>query len=208
LRLLARLTIATARRGNYLVHIGAKKPHVKIWNQHHGRKQRQFRFSATPGGAPRLMDFGGRYRIAADRMAVWAALNDPEMLKAAIPGCSHIGWTGPETLDLAITVNLGVVKPTFKGELILSNVVPAASYTLAGKGKGGLLGLAEGAADIVLTDDGTQTFLAFAAKGGASGQIMKLGKAVIGNSAQKIIDGFFERFAAAMGAEIEPLGPA
>ena len=92
------------------------------------------------------MDFGGRYRIAASRVLVWEALNNPEMLKAAIPGCSHIGWTGPETLDLAITVNLGVVKPVFKGELVLTNVVPAASYTLAGKGKGGLLGLAEGAA--------------------------------------------------------------
>lgn len=153
------------------------------------------------------MDFGGRYRIAAGRMAVWAALNDPDMLKAAIPGCSHIGWTGPDTLDLAITVNLGVVKPSFKGELVLSDVVPAASYTLAGRGKGGLLGLAEGAADIVLADDGSGTLLSFTAKGGASGQIMKLGKAVIGNSAQKVIDGFFERFAAAMGAEIEPLGP-
>ena len=154
------------------------------------------------------MDFGGRYRIGASRVLVWEALNNPEMLKAAIPGCSHISWTGPDTLDLAITVNLGVVKPVFKGELVLTNVVPAASYTLAGKGKGGLLGLAEGAADIVLADDGDQTLLSFTARGGASGQIMKLGKAVIGNSAQKIIDGFFERFATAMGAEIESLGPA
>lgn len=154
------------------------------------------------------MDFGGRYRIAAGRAAVWEALNDPLMLKAAIPGCSHIAWSGPATLDLAITVNLGVVKPVFKGELALSNVVPAQSYTLAGKGKGGLLGLAEGRADITLADDGDATLLAFAAQGGASGQIMKLGKALVGSSAQKIIDGFFERFAAAMGVEIAALGPA
>jgi carbon monoxide dehydrogenase subunit G len=154
------------------------------------------------------MDFGGRYRIGADRQAVWSALNNPEMLKAAIPGCSHIAWSGAETLDLAITVNLGVMKPVFKGELALSNVVPAQSYTLSGKGKGGLLGLADGAADITLADDGEATLLAFAAQGGASGQIMKLGKAIVGNSAQKIIDGFFERFAQAMGVEITPLGPA
>jgi uncharacterized protein len=154
------------------------------------------------------MDFGGRYRIAASRDAVWAALNDPEKLKAAIPGCSHIAWSGPSTLDLAITVNLGVVKPTFKGELALSNVVPAQSYTLSGRGKGGLMGMAEGAADITLADDGAATLLAFTAQGGASGQVMKLGKAIVGSSAQRIIDGFFERFAAAMGAEIEPLGAA
>lgn len=153
------------------------------------------------------MEFGGRYAIAAPRMAVWAALNDPDMLKAAIPGCSHIAWAGPGSLDLEIKVNLGVVKPVFKGELRLSNVVPAESYTLAGRGKGGLMGLAEGAANITLADEGEGTLLAFSAHGGASGQVMKLGKAIIGNSAQKIIDGFFERFAEAMGAEITPLGP-
>ncbi len=152
------------------------------------------------------MEFGGKYRIEASRMAVWTALNDPEMLKAAIPGCDAIAWSGPASLDLEIKVNLGVVRPTFKGELELSNVIPAESYTLAGRGKGGLMGLAQGAADITLVDEDEATILSFIANGGASGQIMKMGKAIIGNSAQKIIDGFFERFAKAMGAEITPLG--
>ncbi|MBJ6988336.1 MULTISPECIES: carbon monoxide dehydrogenase subunit G [unclassified Devosia] len=153
------------------------------------------------------MDFGGRYRIEASRSAVWTALNNPEVLKAAIPGCSFIEWSGPSTLDMAIAVNLGVMKPSFKGELSLSNVDVARNYTLSGKGKGGFMGLAEGAADISLADDGDATILQFTAQGGASGQIMKLGKALIGNSAQKIIDGFFERFATAMGAEITALTP-
>jgi carbon monoxide dehydrogenase subunit G len=153
------------------------------------------------------MDFGGRYRIEASRAAVWTALNNPDVLKAAIPGCSFIEWSGPSTLDIAITVNFGVMKLTFKGELSLSNVEEARNYTLSGKGKGGFMGLAEGAADISLADEGEATLLQFTAQGGASGQIMKLGKALIGNSAQKIIDGFFERFAMAMGADITPLAP-
>ena len=153
------------------------------------------------------MDFGGRYIIAAPRMAVWAALNDADVLKSAIPGCHDIAWSGPHTLDLEIKVNLGVAKPSFKGELQLSNIVPAERYTLSGRGKGGLFGLAEGAADISLADEGEQTLLVFTAEGGASGQIMKLGKAMIGNSAQKIIDGFFERFGTAMGAQVTPLPP-
>ena len=151
------------------------------------------------------MDFGGRYILAAPRVAVWAALNDTEMLKAAIPGCHRIAWSGPTTLDLEIKVNLGVVQPVFKGELVLSDIVPADRYTLSGRGKGGLLGMAEGAAEISLSDHGEGTLLVFAAKGGASGQVMKLGKAIIGNSAQKVIDGFFERFGAAMGTEVTPL---
>jgi len=153
------------------------------------------------------MEFGGRYRIAAPPMAVWAALNDPEMLKAAIPGCSLIAWSGPASLDLEIKVNLGVAHPTFRGELTLSDVVPAERYTLSGRGKGGLMGLAEGAADIVLSDAGEGTLLVFTAHGGASGRIVRLGKALIGNSAQKVIDGFFERFGTALGVEVIPLGP-
>ena len=151
------------------------------------------------------MDFGGRYIVAAPRVAVWAALNDTDMLKAAIPGCHKIVWSGDDTLDLEIKVNLGVVHPVFKGDLALTGIVPAERYTLTGRGKGGLLGLAEGSADIVLSDHGEDTLLVFGAEGGASGQIMKLGKAIIGNSAQRIIDGFFERFGAAMGAQVTPL---
>ena len=152
------------------------------------------------------MEFGGRYRIAASRSAVWAALNDTEVLKAAIPGCHRIDWAGDSALDLEIKVNLGVVHPIFKGGLTLSNIMPARHYTLSGKGKGGLLGLAEGSADIVLSDLDEDTLLEFNAHGGASGQIMRLGKAIIGNSAQKVIDGFFERFGDAMGAGVTPLG--
>lgn len=151
------------------------------------------------------MDFGGRYHIAAPRAAVWAALNDAAVLRATIPGCHRIEWSGETRLDLEIKVNLGVAHPVFKGELELSDIVPAISYTLAGRGKGGLLGLAEGAADIALADDGEATLLVFTAKGGASGQIMRLGKAIIGNSAQKVIDGFFERFGEVMGARVTAL---
>ncbi len=153
------------------------------------------------------MEFGGRYRIAAPRQRVWAALNDAAVLKEAIPGCDSIGWVSEDTLELRIKVNLGVVHPTFSGDLVLSDVTPAERYTLTGRGRGGLLGKAEAAADIVLSDLDGDTLLVFLAHGGASGQIMKLGKGLIGNSAQRVIDGFFERFGAAMGAGVVPLAP-
>jgi carbon monoxide dehydrogenase subunit G len=151
------------------------------------------------------MDFGGRYRVAASRQAVWHALNNTEVLKACIPGAQRLDWTGDDSLELEIKVNLGLVKPVFKGDLQLTGVVPAERYTLNGKGKGGVLGLAQGAAEIVLTDDGDATELLFAARGSASPRIMQFGTALIGDRAQKIIDAFFERFGDAMGAEVTPL---
>ena len=151
------------------------------------------------------MQFGGRYRIHASRLSVWAALNDTEILKRTIPGCTRIDWVSESALEAAITVDLGIAKPTFAGGLELSNVVPAQSYTLSGQGKGGLLGLAHGAADIELSDDGEACILAFIANAGASNAIMKLGKALIGGAAQHVIDRFFERFAEAMNVSLEVL---
>lgn len=151
------------------------------------------------------MQFGGSYLVSAPREKVWQALNDTNVLRAIIPGCRRIDWTGATTLELEIEVNLGLMQPVFNGDLELRNVVPAQSYTLAGKGRGGLLGKAEAAADITLSDAGEHTRLVFVADGGADGGIMKLGKSLIGNSAQKLIDGFFERFGEAMGVEVTPI---
>lgn len=148
------------------------------------------------------MDFGGRYLFGAKRADVWAALNDTAVLKAVIPGCELIVWTGPSSLDLRVKVNLGLVHPVFAGSLELSNIQPALSYTLSGHGKGGLLGLAHAAADITLEDRADGTLLAFVAQGKADGGIMRLGKALIGNSAQAVINGFFERIGAAMGVSV------
>ncbi|WDR02232.1 carbon monoxide dehydrogenase subunit G [Devosia algicola] len=201
------MTIETARPDNYFDHIGAKKPHVKTRANNNEQSDFPTRYFLRMQMDIRLMQFGGKYRLDAPRVAVWAGLNDTAMLKAAIPGCQRIDWVDTEALELEIKVNLGVAHPVLKGDLVLSDIVPAASYTLSGKGRGGLFGLAEGAADIILTDAGEGTELTFVASGGASGQIMRVGKAVIGSSAQKVIDGFFKRFADAMGVKIDVLPP-
>lgn len=151
------------------------------------------------------MEFGGRYRFATPREAVWRALNDPAILKACIPGCRRIDWTAPDSLELEVEVELGPLHPVFGGELRLSNVVPAHSYTLTGRGKGGLLGLAHGSAEIVLSDAEGGSDLRFAAKGGASARILSLGRTLIGNRAQAIIDGFFIQFGRVMGTSVTPL---
>lgn len=152
------------------------------------------------------MQFGGNYLFHATRHDVWAALNNAETLKAAIPGCQRIEWTGDNSLELEVKVNLGIVQPVFAGDLELSAVIPAETYTLSGRGRGGVLGMAHGTADITLLDMEGGTRLSFLATGGADSRLMKLGQALIGKSAQKVIDGFFQRFGNAMDVEVRPLG--
>src|SRR5687768_863870 len=140
------------------------------------------------------MQFGGRYYFSAPRTAVWAALNDTEKLKAAIPGCRRLVWTGRDRLELELQAHLGLIRPVFTGDLMLSDIVPAERYTLSGRGRGGMLGMAQGSAQIVLSDAGEGTEMVFTASGGADNAIMNLGKALIGKTAQKVIDHFFQGF--------------
>ena len=150
------------------------------------------------------MEFGGRYHFSAPRTAVWAALNDTERLKAAIPGCRRLDWTARDHLELELEVNLGLIRPVFTGELKLSDIVPAERYTLSGRGRG-MIGMAEGAARIVLADAGDGTEMVFTAVGGGDNAVMKLGKTLIGKSAQRVIDHFFETFGKTFGAAVTPL---
>lgn len=151
------------------------------------------------------MQFKRAYYIASPRKIVWQALNDAQILRETIPGCQRIGWTSPTELELEIAVNLGVARPAFKGDLTLSDIDPAVSYTLTGRGRGGIFGRAEGAADIALSDSGEGTKMAFTAHGSAAGQVAKLGASLLGAQADKLIDGFFARFGKAMGAEVTPI---
>ncbi|MEO8757573.1 MAG: SRPBCC domain-containing protein [Devosia sp.] len=153
------------------------------------------------------MDFGGRYLFGARRDVVWVALNDTRVLKAVIPGCERIEWTGPASLDLSIKVNLGIAHPVFVGDLTLSDVHPAEHYVLSARGRGGVLGMAQAAARIAIADAPDGTLLSFTADGNADGGVMRLGRALIGKSAQRVIDGFFESIGREMGAIVKALPP-
>src|SRR3546814_16369638 len=51
---------------------------------------------ASPGMEICRMDMKGESRIEAPRDRVWTALNDPEVLKASIPGCEELERTDDE----------------------------------------------------------------------------------------------------------------
>lgn len=137
------------------------------------------------------MDLTGEERIAAPRDAVWVALNDPDTLKACIPGCQEIIRRSPTELDLTVKFKIGVVSATFSGEVTLSNLNPPESYTIAGEGKGNIAGLARGSADVRLIEDGAGTILAYDIHTKVGGKLAQFGSRLIGSSARKLATRFF-----------------
>ena len=147
------------------------------------------------------MDMTGEERISAPRDAVWAALNDPEVLRDCIPGCTLLEWTSPTTLDAVVTVKFGFMSMAFSGVITLSNMNPPDSYTISGEGKGGLAGYAKGGADVRLIEDGDETILQYAIVADVSGKIASLGSKLVQSGANRIASRFFADFTAAANAK-------
>jgi carbon monoxide dehydrogenase subunit G len=140
------------------------------------------------------MEMHGSRTIAADRQTVWEKLNDPEVLKACIPGCEELTGTPAEGFHAVVKQKVGPVKATFKGAVELKNVNAPESYTIEGEGKGGVAGFAKGGADVVLTEVEGGTELRYDVQANVGGKLAQLGSRIIDGFARKMADQFFERF--------------
>lgn len=154
------------------------------------------------------MELTGTRQIAADRATVWAALNDAEVLKAAIPGCQELTGDPGQGFEATVKQKVGPVSATFQGKVALSNIVDGQSYTISGEGKGGAAGFAKGAADVRLEDSEGGTLLTYDVKAHVGGKIAQLGARLIDGFAKKMADQFFENFQAAIEEPAEPAAVA
>lgn len=141
----------------------------------------------------------GEERIAAPVDKVWAALNDPAVLKECIPGCQSLEMKSPTEMAATVVLKIGPIKATFNGEVTLKNLKPPHSYTIQGEGKGGIAGFAKGGADVTLTEDGNGTMLKYAAKADVGGKIAQLGSRLITSTSKKLAGQFFSTFGEKVG---------
>lgn len=140
------------------------------------------------------MDMTGEHRIAAPREEVWAALNDPDVLRACIPGCEELEKTAETTMRAKVVQKIGPVKAKFDGEVELVNINPPHGYTIQGEGKGGVAGFAKGHADVALAEDGGETVLTYTAVATVGGKLAQLGSRLIDSTAKKLAAKFFDNF--------------
>src|SRR3546814_16273272 len=97
-----------------------------------------------PVGEQPAMEMTGSERIAAPRELVYRALNDPEVLKAAIPGCETIEKLSDTEMTATVVTKVGPVKAQFQGAVTISHLDPPNGYHINGEGKGGAAGVAKG----------------------------------------------------------------
>lgn len=142
------------------------------------------------------LEMTGEYVLPRDRAAVYAALNDPEMLKKCIPGCEQLEKQSDTEFAAVVRMELGPVKARFKGKVRLEDRDPPNGYRIVGEGEGGVAGFAKGGATVTLTDVPDGTKLGYKAEATVGGKIAQLGQRLLAGSARKIADRFFANFSA------------
>jgi len=146
------------------------------------------------------MEMTGEFRLDAPREAVWAALNDVDVLRGCVPGCDEMERTADDQFTAKVTAKVGPVKAKFTGKVTLSDMDPPNGYTISGEGQGGAAGFAKGGAKIELADDGDGTLLRYTVNASVGGKLAQIGSRLIDGTAKKMADEFFTNFADAVGS--------
>jgi carbon monoxide dehydrogenase subunit G len=146
------------------------------------------------------MDMTGEQHIAATRKAVWAALNDVDVLKDCIPGCQSLEKHSDTDMTAKVKLQIGPVRATFSGTVKLCDLDPPNGYRISGDGNGGVAGYAKGGAAVRLSDEGAGTLMKYEVKADVGGKLAQLGGRLIDATAKRLADEFFGKFTARLGA--------
>jgi carbon monoxide dehydrogenase subunit G len=145
------------------------------------------------------MTMSGEVQLPAKREEVWAKLNDPEVLKACVPGCEQLDMISDTEFQAIASVKVGPVKARWKGKVKLSDIDPPNGYKITGEGEGGVAGFAKGNAVVGLTDKDGGTLLSYNVDAQIGGKLAQLGQRLINSAAKKTADDFFAKFAQVVG---------
>ena len=148
------------------------------------------------------MEMSGEQLIPASQQDTWAALNDPQVLKACVPGCESIDLVADNEYQVQMVAKVGPVSAKFKGRLRLSDIKPPESYSLAFEGQGGAAGFAKGGAQVKLSPGaGGQTRLSYDVKASVGGKLAQIGSRLVDAAAKKVADDFFRNFTLKLSPE-------
>jgi len=147
------------------------------------------------------MELNDEIIINAPKDRVYAALNDPEILRQCIPGCEELIKHSDTELEAKVVLKVGPVKARFSGQVELDTVGAPDQFSLTGQGNGGAAGHAKGGANVILEADGDHTILRYEAKAEIGGKLAQLGSRLIQGTAKKLAAKFFTSFADVLNAE-------
>ena len=139
------------------------------------------------------MKLSGSYQINLEKQKVWEALNNPEILKNAIPGCEEFVKNSETEFTATATNKIGPFNASFTGDIELKEINAPNSYVIEGSGNSAV-GFASGSAKVSLEDFEGGTKLIYEVEANVGGKIAQVGSRLIDMTAKKMADIFFGKF--------------
>jgi carbon monoxide dehydrogenase subunit G len=149
------------------------------------------------------MDMTGQRTLQVTQQQAWEALNDPEILKACIPGCQKFESSGEQKFAVAAGIKMGPVSALFNGSVQLTNIVAPQSYKLNFDAQGGVAGFGKGEAAVEIKPLEKGCDLHYTVHSSVGGKIAQLGQRLVDGVAKNMAEDFFKRFE----AELEKKSP-
>ena len=147
------------------------------------------------------MELSNTRTVPLPRPVVWAALNDPAVLKDCLPGCESLEPDGEHAWRVVMAARVGPVSARFNGRMSMADIQEPETYTLQFDGQGGAAGFARGDARVTLKPlPGDQTEMSYVAKAQIGGKLAQIGSRLVDGAAAKMTDDFFTRFVERVGA--------
>jgi hypothetical protein len=150
------------------------------------------------------MKMTGEYILTAPPEVVWRALNDPDVLRRAIPGCDTLEKVSDTEFKATVGTRIGPLQAKFNGTVQLTDLDPPRGYRISGSGNGGVAGSAKGGATVRLEPHVQGTMLLYEAEAQVAGKMAQLGGRLIDSTAKMLAGQFFEKFQEIVGKPAEP----
>jgi carbon monoxide dehydrogenase subunit G len=150
------------------------------------------------------MQLSDQRTINAAPETVWAAILNPDVLMACVPGCESMTGSPEAGYQAVVVQKVGPVSARFTGVVKLSDIVEGREVTISGEGKGGPAGFAKGSAKVTMTPEGAATLLTYEVNANVGGKLAQLGSRIIDGFAKKMADEFFNRFQQTIEGPAEP----
>jgi uncharacterized protein len=152
------------------------------------------------------MRIAGNATLHAPVEAVYAALQDPQVLVRTIPGCERLEQLGEDAYAMTVTAGVASIRGTYAGDVRLTDHRAPHGFVLRASGSGapGTVS-ADVTVDLTPGDNGT-TVLSYDADAVVGGMIGGVGQRLLSSVAKRTAGEFFDAVdeVLAEGPEAEP----
>jgi carbon monoxide dehydrogenase subunit G len=143
------------------------------------------------------LSIAGEHIVHLSRQKLWESLNDPEVLQRCVKGCNRVEQVKEDEFCAVFNIRVGPVHKEFSARLNVVETSPPGEYQLVASMDAGVAGKLKGVADVQLEALGSQeTRLRYWATVDVEGWIGGLGVKLLGNTAERYMQRFFDRMIA------------